>query len=389
MSTASTDVQGRLFERMDEKAREVVEKRFAVKLDGAQSSERCQAAWDVYQNATVQILKAIAAKTQIDDPAGYAATIARNRCRDYWRAHNPGWAELKGRLSRFFRKQPAYALWSIDEQLGSICGPANWRSRPLAEAAKIAELIDNPRRIRTSALPKTEVIEKLDAPGWARLLEGFFEYLNGPIRLDEMVSIAGVLFGVKGSREMAFDELPGPAEGKAWEPAAREPHQDAVLAIREQIRRLWSELRSMPKRWVIPFLLNPPVMKGSGRKPRQRPLEGEIREAEKPDRGEIAVFTTCGVASVDEIEALIAFKEEQYALLWRKLEVEAHGGPPLASLADAHGRFAVIWDLLPLEDEVIAAAMGLDSGQKVINLRMVAKNHLAKVLSEPIPKGAG
>lgn len=371
---------------MDEKARAIVEKRFAVRLDGAQSSERQQAAWDVYQNATVQILKTIAARTALDDPAGYAATIARNRCRDYWRVHNPGWADLKGRLSRFFRKQPAYALWSIDEQLGSICGPEGWRARPLAEGSKISELVENPRRIQASALPKNEVIEKLDAPAWARLLEGFFEYLGGPLRLDDLVSIAGVLFGVKGSREMAFDELPGPAEGRSWEPPAREPRADAALAIREQLRRLWSELCTMPRRWVIPFLLNPPVMKGGGRRPRQRLAEGELKEAEKPDRGEIAVFTATGIASVDEIESLIAFKDEQYALLWRRLEVEAHGGPPLASVGDPHRRFAVIWDLLPLEDEVIAAAMGLDSGQKVINLRMVAKNHLAKVLSAPAAK---
>ena len=388
MSTAPfTEVQGRLFERMDGKAREVVEKRFAVRLDGAHSSERHQAAWDVYQNSTVQILKAIAAKTAIDDPAGYAATIARNRCRDYWRVHNPGWADLKGRLSRFFRKQPAYELWSIDEQLGMICGPASWRNRAPAEGSKVAELIENPRRIAGSALPRSEVLEKLDAPAWARLLDGFFDHLGGPVRLDELVSIVGVFFGVRGSREMAFDELPGPAEGKAWEPPAREPRADATFAIREQLARLWNELRTMPKRWVIPFLLNPPVMKGGSRRPRQRLGEGELKEAEKPDRGEIAVFTACGIASLDEIESLLAFKDEQYALLWRKLDVEAHGGPSLVSLNDSHRRFAVIWDLLPLEDEIIAAAMGLDSGQKVINLRMVAKNHLAKVLSEPISRG--
>jgi len=37
---------------------------------------------------------------------------------------------------------------------------------------------------------------------------------------------------------------------------------------------------------------------------------------------------------------------------------------------------------LPIEDDVIARVMGLESAQKVINLRMVAKNHLAKALIE-------
>jgi hypothetical protein len=93
------------------------------------------------------------------------------------------------------------------------------------------------------------------------------------------------------------------------------------------------------------------------------------------------VFTSAGIASREEIESLIAFKPEHYALLWSRLEVEAQGGPPLESVGDPRGRFAVIWDFLPLDDELIAAVMGLDSGQKVINLRMVAKNHLAKALS--------
>jgi hypothetical protein len=386
---------------MDQKAREVIETRFGVHLESAQSSERFQAAWDVYQNATVKILKTLASDkatagggTAIADPAGYAAVIARNSCRDFWRVHNPGWADLKGRLSRFFRKQPAYLLWSIDEQSGSICGPAAWKGRAIADGAKVSQLMENPRRVRASSLPKAEVVERLDAPAWARLLEGLFDFLEGPVRLDELVSIAGVLFGVKGSREMAFDEIAPAGDGRVWDPPAREPRPDSALAIREQLGKLWSELSSMPRRWVMPFLLNPPVMRGSGSRTRMRaeqapeeagsaghgtsPLRGAGPHAQ--DRGEIAVFTSTGIASMNEIESLIAFKPEQYALLWSKLQVEAQGGPPLESIGDPQGRFAVIWDFLPLEDELIAAVMGLDSGQKVINLRMVAKNHLAKAL---------
>jgi hypothetical protein len=381
---SAPEIQPVLFQQMDDKARDVIERRFGVRLKSEQSSERFQAAWDVYQNATIKILKALGSNAKIEDSAGYAAVIARNSCRDFWRVHNPGWADLKGRLSRFFRKQPAYALWSIDEQTGFICGPATWRNRPLAGGAKVSELVDNPRRIRSAALPKTEVIERLDAPAWARLIEGLFEYLDGPLRLDELVSIAGVLFGVKGSREMAIDEVPTGVDGRIWDPPTKEVRPDHALAIRDQLRKLWTELCGMPKRWVVPFLLNPPVMKGAAKRPRIRTPESEESEArvpEKPDRGEIGVFASAGIASVTEIESLIAFKEEQYVILWRRLDVEGRGGPPLDSVDDPHRRFAVIWEHLPLEDELIAALMGLDSGQKVINLRMVAKNHLAKVLA--------
>jgi len=206
------------------------------------------------------------------------------------------------------------------------------------------------------------------------------------------VSITGVLFGVKGAREMAFDELAPDSgeEGRTWEPAAREPHADIALAIREQLRTLWGHLKTMPKRWVLPFLLNPPVMKGAqGSKPRRRTSEGD-EEPEKADRGEVEVFTTNGIATIGEIAAILGLGDEHYALLWRELDVPARGGPPLDTVLDSHLRFAVIWNLLPIADEVIAKVMGLDSSQKVINLRLVARNHLAKALVDTgIPKKPG
>ncbi len=224
MSEQFSEARDRLFAQMDAKVRDVVEKRFGVKLNSAHLTEKGQAAWDVYQNSTVKALKALESGARIDDAASYAATIARNSCRDYWRIHNPGWADLKGRLSRFFRKQPSFRLWSSDEILGWICGPSGWEDKPLAAGSRINALIAQPRCINPRALPKTEVMEQQDAAAWDVLLRGFFEYLGGPVRLDDMVSIAGVLFGVRGAREMAFDELaPGDEEdGRAWEPAARQ-----------------------------------------------------------------------------------------------------------------------------------------------------------------------
>lgn len=184
---------------------------------------------------------------------------------------------------------------------------------------------------------------------------------------------------------MAFDELAAGEDGRPWDPAAPARPPDEALAIRQQLVKLWNELRSMPKRWVIPFLLNPPVMKGAGgRKPRGEALD------DGPDRGEIAVFTSNGIATVAQVEELIGFTHDHYVILWVELKVVARGGPPLETIADARLRFAVIWNLLPLDDIVIARVLGLESTQKVINLRMVAKNHLAKVLIEPgIPKKRG
>ncbi len=387
MSETFTDAQGALFTDMDARAREVVEKKFRVRLDSAQSSENQQAAWEVYQNATVKLIKAIGSGVTFGDAKGYAATVARNSCRDYWRVYNPGWADLKGRLSRFFRKQPRWALWDTPDMLGWICGPADWKGKSVAQGNKISALLEKPKSIRGSALPKREVVSELDSTAWDTLLRGIFEYLHGPLRLDDLVSICGVLFGVKGSREMAFEEMMTDDEGRAWDPPAPAPRPDVALAIREQLAKLWSEVKTMPRRWVLPFLLNPPVMKGgTARKPRG--AAGE--EPEKADRGEVAVFTANGIATVAEIESLIGFTPQQYAVLWRELDVTGKGGPALEAVMDGRLRFAVIWNLLPLEDGLIAKIMELDGAQKVINLRMVARTHLAKTLIDSgIPEKRG
>jgi hypothetical protein len=389
MSETFTEAQGLLFAEMDARARELVEKKFRVRLDSAQSTENQQAAWEVYQNATVKLIKAIGSGVTFGDAKGYAATVARNSCRDYWRVYNPGWADLKGRLSRFFRKQPAWALWETREQLGWICGPAEWNGKPIAQGNRVSALLEKPKHIRGSALPKREVVSELDSTAWDTLLRGIFEYLHGPVRLDDLVSICGVLFGVKGSREMAFEEMMTDDESRAWDPPAPAPRPDVALAIREQLVRLWSEVKTMPRRWVLPFLLNPPVMKGgSARKPRSAPGE----DAEKADRGEVAVFTANGIATVAEMEVLIGFTPQQYAILWRELDVRGKGGPALDAVMDPKLRFAVIWNLLPLEDGVIAKIMELDGAQKVINLRMVARTHLAKALVDsgiPEKRGGG
>ncbi len=381
MSDATPEAQGRLFAEMDAKAREVIERKFRVRLDSDQSTQNHDAAWEVYQNASVKLMKAIRNGAEIADPHAYGSTVARNSCRDHWRIQNPGWADLKGRLSRFFKHQPLWAVWENPDQLGPVCGPADWRDKPMAAGNRVAALLDRPRRIEASALPSSNMVDHLDATEWDRLLLGFFEFLRGPVRLDDLVSIAGILFGVKGSRVMSFEGLGGPEEdGPGFDPPSPHPSVEGAVAMREVMALLWSEIKTMPKRWILPFLLNPPVPRGSAGK-RVRNRGTEVEEKKRPDRGELGLFVINGATTVAEIATLIGFSADQFAALWRELQIEPKGGPPLDAVPDPRLRFAILWPLLPLEDELIARVMGLDSGQKVINLRMVANNHLAKALA--------
>src|SRR6202522_938612 len=99
MGETFSEAQGLLFAEMHARAREVVEKKFRVRSDSAQSTENQQPAWEVCQNATVKLIKAIGSGVTFGDAKGYAATVARNSCRDYWRGGNKptgGWDRRGG-----------------------------------------------------------------------------------------------------------------------------------------------------------------------------------------------------------------------------------------------------------------------------------------------------
>ena len=114
--------------------------------------------------------------------------------------------------------------------------------KAVAQGNRISALLEKPRSIRSSALPKREVVSELDSTAWDTLLKGIFEYLHGPLRLDDLVSICGVLFGVKGSREMAFEEMMTDDEGRAWDPPAPAPRPDVALAFQDPC----SEMKASP-----------------------------------------------------------------------------------------------------------------------------------------------
>jgi hypothetical protein len=350
-----------VFECMEAKAREIIEGRFRVRLSSSPSTETEQAAWDVYRKTTVKLLRVVDSGARIADPEAYASTVARHRCADYWLEHNPDWFEIKGRLYRFFGKQPGWERWTSAGLQGWICGHAGWKSRPMASGSRVAALLETPRFIPSRSLPRHEVFQKLDATEWDRVLHGIFTYLDGPARLDEIVSIAGALFDVKGSRDLAFDELSPPPDGTpVWEPPSRPPDTLDRMLVREQIGRVWAELKGMPKPWVISFLLNPPRLKGS-----------------PAGRGEIDVFLANGLTTLSEIASLLGFTEAQYTTLSAELRIEAQ--------EDSMSRFAAVWKHLPLDDALIARLMSLDGAQKIVNLRRAAANQLAQVLQRVQP----
>lgn len=153
----------------------------------------------------------------------------------------------------------------------------------------------------------------------ADFLHALFRRAGGPLDFDAIVSIAAQSWPARERRSHDVERLPD----RRW----RDP--STVVGGRLELQRLWQEILALPLRQRTALLLN-------------------LRDGEDDDV--IAAFPVSGVASVEQIAAAIGVLEADLAELWNRL---------------------------PLEDQEIAARLGL-TRQQVINLRKSARARLAR-----------
>jgi hypothetical protein len=159
------------------------------------------------------------------------------------------------------------------------------------------------------------------------------------VPLDDLVDLLAVVWRVT--------ELPGAAAaGSAGDDqgdplaAIADPGADVAGSAerREQLTRLWEEVRRLPHRQCAALLLN-------------------LRDGDT--RGVIALLPMLGVARVSEIAEAVRIDAAE---------------------------FAALWDRLPLEDMAIAELLGA-TRQQVINLRKVARERLARRIAAGVTGG--
>lgn len=89
----------------------------------------------------------------------------------------------------------------------------------------------------------------------------------------------------------------------------------------------------------------------------------------------VELFQDYGIATMEEIGAILQLSDESFARIWAELGEEAH---PRAELQKSYDeKFALLWQHLPLNDNIIARMLGTER-QKVINLRRFARARIAK-----------
>jgi DNA-directed RNA polymerase specialized sigma24 family protein len=295
--------------------------RFATARPGSSDEQQRE---DVYHDALVRLLTRLRAcranprERAINDLHALTAVIAYRACYTYLRRKYARRHLLKNRLRYLLSHQSGLALWEVPGQ-EVIAGYAAWRG---AEASGRA--VERLARVAADAagcLPTETLTQECATRRPAELLAAVFDFVGGPVVLDDLVNLVVVLWDVhEETVEEALEELPD-----------RRPDTACELEQREFLRELWAEVLQLPVRQRCALLLN-------------------LRDAD--GAGCIALLPLTGIATLRQIAAALELPDKELAALWRRL---------------------------PLEDAALAEYLAL-TRQQVINLRKSARARLARRL---------
>lgn len=345
--------------------RGAIRKKLRVTLRANDSREQNMDALDLLGEVQLKLL----AKLRQGEPAesddasvpgaieqfkSYAATVAYHCCADYLRAKYPQRASLKNCLRRLLDKVDGYSTWpSADGEL--LCGFAGWKTaRAIAPPEKVRALQQNPHALPEQVLPRRSAglgFSAIGAKDWLRLLEAIFDFVEGPVAMDDLLAIVGPLTGsedVPQYDDAAGDEDESYSELDKVAAKTRDPYSERLTV--ERLKLLWGAVLQLLPWHKAAFLLN-------------------MRE------GDLDTLPYYGIASIEAIGEALELAEKQMTIL----EQEVGLGPASGSTKKVAERFVACWRFLPLEDVVIGQVLGVTRSQ-VIGYRNKARERLARLL---------
>jgi RNA polymerase sigma factor (sigma-70 family) len=296
--------------------------RFKLRLNAYRETQRAEVD-DIHQEVVLQLVaqlqrfRKLPGGHPISDVRGMTAVIAHRTCARWMRRQFPERHALKNRLHYLLTRQRGFALWQ-DGDGKLIAGFAVWREQE-KPACHLGEVEKLPANIRALKSDKAQQL--------AETVAGIFNYIDGPIEFDELVSGVAAIQGIS---EQPIESL-ADDEDATHEPAASEPNQAWRTEKRIFLQRLWEELEQLPVNQRAALLLN-------------------LKDASGFSC--ITLFPATGIATVRQLAEALEMSAE--------------------SLAE-------VWNDLPLEDARIAELLGL-TRQQVINARKSGRERLARRL---------
>ncbi len=271
----------------------------------------------------------------------YVAVTTYNACDRYVSRKYPQRRRLKNGLRYLLTHQEGFALWQ-DEQHNWLCGLSRWQENARAFEAggngetsetgagmhRLQLLRDDPR-----ALSRDEVAQTSwsDPKRPYELLSAIFNWTGIPVELDLLTSACAEWWNVT-DETISIDagqEVEGYEAAASVQLADQRPAVSIETERRIYLKRLWEEIAELPPRQRAALLLN-------------------LRD--EGGRGIVDLWIITGVTTPETVAEVLGLGLEEFAGLWAEL---------------------------PLDDNRIAALLGL-TRQQVINLRKSARERLAR-----------
>ena len=264
---------------------------------------------------------------------GYVSVTAYNVCHRHLRLKYPQRARLKHKVRYILTHKKGLSLWK-DDQENWLCGIAEWangRKSPVSKG-RINQLRSDSQALEEAGLSP----DRIDYSDPIEVLTALFRWADGPIEIDNLVSLTAELWKIKdyapqSESETDLSSVPDYKLRDAQDDAASNAEQ------RRYLNRLWEEICQLPLEQRSALLLN-----------LRDPQEGSL----------ITLLSDIGIATVREIASVLTFPIE---------------------------RFAKLWNDLPLDDATIAQHLRV-TRQQVINFRLSARRRLSrrmKALGKP------
>jgi len=269
----------------------------------------------------------------IGDFRSYVAVTTYNACHAYLRQKYPQRWRLKNRLRYLLTHRQEFALWEIEAHLW-LCGHVTWHGQNIeAGYREKLQLLREDSQVLMRAGNLSGSVQQVNL---ADLLSAIFRWLGTPAELDELVSTIADLQEVKDQvvLTVAGEERFGDSQIQLIDSRASLATE---VEQRLFLRRLWAEICELPVPQRVALLLN------------LRDTHGSV----------IMLLPLTGVASLRQIAD---------------------------ALSIAAGEFALMWNELPLDDNAIAAHLGV-TRQQVINLRKSARERLGRRVDKAKVKG--
>ena len=351
MQTAVDD----LLNSVDSVLRTIVRQKLRVTLRTSDFREQNLDGLDVLQDIRLKLVRKLSEQPDESDESAiraftaYAATVAYRTCSDYLRSKYPIRTSLKNTLRRLLDKSEEFAIWE-DSSGELFCGYPGWRSASFKmDAARVQALRTDPFLLPAESLPRTSA-DSMSRANWKSLLEGVFQYVGGPIALDDLIAIAAPVVGMEDVPDLNDADEEGEEANDLSALRSNDPGPYSAWLTAERLRLFWCAVQRLLVWHRCAYLLN------------QRD-------------GDLEALPLYGVATLEEIGNALEFKDAHFTRLGRELSVPE----PVPVPSAAGRRFLFFWRYLPLEDNVIAVVLEVTRTQ-VIAYRNKAKERLKRML---------